>query len=99
MSPARRVPPNLFGVGVGLAGLGEVWRVAEHYGRVPAVVATVLAVLSGLAWLTVLLAYLRWVMADRLSLARDFADPALAPFLSLVLIVPIFLAVLGVERN
>src|SRR5579875_735263 len=96
MSPARRVAPNLFGVGFGLAGLGEVWRVAEHYGRGPAVVATVLAVLSGLAWLTVLLAYLRCVMADRRALARDFADPALAPFLSLALIIPMFLAVLGV---
>ncbi len=96
MSPARRVPPNFFGVGFGLAGLGEVWRVAGHYGRVPAVVATVLAVLSGLAWLAVLLAYLRYVMADRPALARDFADPALAPFLSLALIIPMFLAVLGV---
>jgi len=96
MSRARRVPPNFFGIGFGLAGLGEVWRVAEHYGPVPAVVATVLAVLSALAWLAVLLAYLRYVMADRLALARDFADPALAPFLALALIIPMFLAVLGV---
>lgn len=96
MSPARRVPPNFFGFGFGLAGLGEVWRVAEHYGHAPAVVATGLAVLSGLAWLAVLLAYLRYAMADRPALPRDFADPALAPFLSLALIIPMFLAVLGV---
>ena len=39
MSPARRIPPNFFGFGFGLAGLGETWRIAEHYGRAPASVA------------------------------------------------------------
>jgi hypothetical protein len=46
----------------------------------------VLAVLSALAWLTVLLAYLRFVIADRSALWRDLADPVMAPFLSLALI-------------
>ena len=96
MSPGRRVPPNFFGFGFGLAGLGEIWRVAEHYGRAPAVVATVLAAVSGLAWLAVLLVYLRYVMGGHPALSRDFTDPALAPFVSLAVIVPMFLAVLGV---
>jgi tellurite resistance protein len=95
MSPARAIPPNFFGFGFGLAGLGETWRIAEHYGHAPASVANVLAVLSALAWLTVLLAYLRYVIADRSALRRDLVDPVLAPFLSLALITPMFLAVLG----
>jgi tellurite resistance protein len=95
-SPARRVPPNFFGFGLGLAGLGETWRITEHYGRAPAGVADALAVLSALAWLTVLLAYLRVVIADRSALRRDLVDPVMAPFLSLALITPMFLAVLGV---
>ena len=94
-SPARGVPPNFFGFGFGLAGLGETWRIAGHYGHAPATVANALAVLSALAWLTVLLAYLRQAIADRSALRRDLADPVVAPFLSLALITPMFLAVLG----
>jgi tellurite resistance protein len=96
LSPARRISPNFFGVGFGLAGLGETWRIAGHYGHAPAGVATALAVLSALAWLTVLLAYLRQVIADRSAWPRDLVDPVMAPFLSLALITPMFLAVLGV---
>lgn len=55
-----------------------------------------LAVLSALAWLTMLLAYLRFVFADRSALWRDPVNPVVAPFLSLALITPMSLAVLGV---
>src|ERR1700759_1750057 len=96
MSPARGIPPTFFGFGFGLAGLGEPWRIAEHYGPAPASVANALAVLSALAWLTVLLAYLRYVIADRSAMRRDLVDPVVAPFLSLALITPMFLAVLGI---
>jgi tellurite resistance protein len=96
MRPTRGIPPNFFGFGFGLAGLGETWRIAGHYGHAPGGVANALAVLSALAWLTVLLAYLREVTADRSALRRDLVDPVMAPFLSLALITPMFLAVLGV---
>jgi tellurite resistance protein len=95
MSPARRVPPNFFGFGFGLAGLCETWRIAEQYGRTPGGVGDGLAVLSALAWLSVLLAYLRFVIAGRSAFRRDLADPVQAPFLSLALITPMLLAVLG----
>jgi tellurite resistance protein len=96
MDHVTPVPPNFFGFGFGLAGLGETWRITEHFGHAPAWVANALAVLSALAWLTVLLAYLRYVIADRSAVRRDLADPVLAPFLSLAIITPMFLAVLGV---
>jgi tellurite resistance protein len=96
LSPVRGIPPNFFGFGFGLAGLGETWRIAGRYGHAPAGVANALAVLSALAWLAVLLAYLRYVIADRSALRRDLVDPVMAPFLSLALITPMFLAVLGV---
>jgi tellurite resistance protein len=96
MSPARRVPPNFFGFGFGLAGLCETWRITEFYGHAPAGVGDALAVLSALAWLTVLLGYLRFVIADRPALRQDLADPVVAPFLSLAFITPMLLAVLGV---
>jgi tellurite resistance protein len=95
-SSGRRVPPHFFGFGFGLAGLSGTWRIAEHYGDAPAAVANASALLSVLAWLMVLLAYVRFLLADRSALRRDLVDPALAPFLSLVLITPMLLAVVGV---
>src|ERR1700754_4274358 len=95
-SSARRVPPHFFGFGFGLAGLSGTWRIAAHYGDAPAAVPNSLALLSVLVWLMVLLAYVRFTRTDRSALGRDLVDPALAPFLSLVLITPMLLAVVGV---
>lgn len=95
MTPARRIPPNFFGFGFGLAALCETWRIAEQYGSAPGAVGGGLAVLSALAWVSVLVAYLRFAAADRSAFPRDLADPVLAPFLSLALITPMLLAVLG----
>jgi tellurite resistance protein TehA-like permease len=93
--PARRVPPNFFGFRFGLAGLFETWRIPEQYGRAPEGVGDGLAALSALAWLSVLLAYLRFAVCDRSGFRRDLEDPVLAPFLSLALTTPMLLAVLG----
>jgi tellurite resistance protein len=95
VSPARRVPPNFFGFGFGLAGLGETWRIAEQFGGAPEGVGDGLAALSALAWLSVPLAYLRFAVSDRSAFRRDLADPVVAPFLSLALVTPMLLAVLG----
>jgi tellurite resistance protein len=95
VSPARRVPPNFFGFGFGLAGLCETWRIAEQFEGAPEGVGDGLAALSALAWLSVPLAYLRFAVSDRSAFRRDLADPVVAPFLSLALIRPMLLAVLG----
>lgn len=96
VSPAWRIPANFFAIGFGLAGLCVTWRITDHYGYAPAGVGDALAALSALAWLAVLLAYLRYAIADRAALRRDLADPVMAPFLSLALITPMLLAVVGV---
>jgi tellurite resistance protein len=95
MNPGRPVPPNLFGFGFGLAGLCETWRIAQFYGHAPAAVGDALAALSALTWLTVLLAYLGLLITDHSALRRDLADPVAGPFLSLAVITPMLLAVLG----
>jgi tellurite resistance protein len=95
MNHGRRVPPNMFGFGFGLAGLCETWRIAQAYGHAPAGVGDALAALSALTWLAVLLAYLRLLITDHSALRQDLADPVLGPFLSLAVITPMLLAVLG----
>ena len=94
--PARRIPPNFFGFAFGLAGLAEVWLLAAHQHRAPAVISAVLAGIAALVWLAVTVAYFRYLTADRLALWKDLRDPIVAPFLSLAVIAPMILAVVGV---
>jgi tellurite resistance protein len=65
------------------------------YGHAPAGVGDALLILSALAWLAVLAAYLRYLVADRAAFRRDLTDPIGAPFASLAVIVPMLLATDG----
>jgi tellurite resistance protein len=93
----KRIPPNYFGSCLGLAGLAEVWAIAADQHRVPPGVGTGLSVLAALVWLGVLIAYLlHLVLVDHKVLEQDLGNPVTGPFLSLALITPMLLAVLGI---
>jgi tellurite resistance protein len=89
MASPRRVPPNLFSIGFGLAGLAEAWRAAAPVLGTPAAVAYGLFALAAAAWLTLLVLYL--AQGPRRVLA-DFHDPVLGPFVSLAVITPMILS-------
>jgi tellurite resistance protein len=93
---ARRIPPNFFGFAFGLAGLAEVWLLAANQHRAPAVISAVLAAVACVVWLAVTVAYLNYLTSDRQALWKDLCDPVVAPFLSLAVIAPMILAVVGV---
>lgn len=93
----KRIPPNYFASGFGLAGLTEVWAIAADQHRVPPGVSTGLSVLAALVWLGVLIAYFaHLLLVDRKVLKQDLVNPVTGPFLSLALITPMLLAVLGI---
>jgi tellurite resistance protein len=72
-----RVPPNLFAIVLGIAGLAEAWHAAVPVlGRVQAV-PDVLNVLDAALWLVLVGAYL--AQGPRIVLA-DLRDPVLSPF-------------------
>ncbi|MEU2348745.1 hypothetical protein [Modestobacter sp. NPDC049651] len=96
---APRIPLNLFGIGFGLAGLGEAWTTLAAAGAAPALVGELVLLLSALAWLTVLVAYLRHVAGHRSVLVADLLDPVAAPFASLALITPMLLASVGLHPH
>jgi tellurite resistance protein len=79
----------------GLAGLAGSWLTLGGYGLVPRSVGDALLVVAALVWLTVLAAYLRYVLHDRRALARDLLDPVAGPFASLAVITPMLLAAEG----
>jgi tellurite resistance protein len=76
----RRVPPNLFAVPFGLAGLADAWSAARPVLPAPSAVAAAIDVAAALAWAVLVACYL--AQGTALSLA-DFRDKTLSPFLSL----------------
>jgi tellurite resistance protein len=95
MSVAR-IPPNIFGMGFGLAGLATAWRVGADFGVAPAAVSNVLTAAAALVWLTSCGLYLRYAVRTSGALAGDLADQTVGPFLSMTVITPVLLAADGI---
>jgi tellurite resistance protein len=74
-----RVPPNLFGIALGIAGLAQAWHAAVPVLGTPQVVPGALDVLAAALWLVLAGAYL--AQGPRIILA-DLRDPILSPFVS-----------------
>ncbi len=74
-----RVPPNLFAIVLGIAGLSQVWHVAVPVLGTPQAVPDALNVLDAALWLVLVGAYL--AQGRRIILA-DLRDPVLSPFVS-----------------
>ncbi|RKQ87054.1 tellurite resistance protein [Solirubrobacter pauli] len=91
----RTLPPNLFGIPFGLAGLAAAWHYAGVRDLAPTAVGDALALLGAVAWATITVAYARSLRRPA-ALAEDLRHPIAGPFLSLVLIAPLVLVVTGV---
>jgi len=84
-----RVPPNLFGIALGVAGLALAWHAAVPLLGIPQTVPDALDVLAAVLWLVLVGAYL--VQGPRIILA-DLRDPVLSPFVSASAITAMILA-------
>jgi tellurite resistance protein len=89
---ATRVPPNLFGVPFGLAGLGVVWSTMSKYDRAPHFVAEALFAASALVWLIMVAWYLQYGLAHRGTIRADLTDTIMSPFTAVSTIVPMLLS-------
>ena len=82
-SPGRRrlagprVPPNLFAIVLGIAGLSQAWHAAGPVLGTPQAVPDALSILDAALWLVLAGAYL--AQGPRIILA-DLRDPVLSPF-------------------
>ncbi len=84
-----RVPPNLFAVALGVAGLAEAWHAAVPLLGTPQAVPDALSILGGLLWLVLGGAYL--AQGPRVILA-DLHDPVLSPFVSVAALTAMILS-------
>jgi tellurite resistance protein len=88
--PSRpRVPPNLFGIAFGLAGLGEAWNAGRQTLGVSRAVPDAIFLLAAVAWLLLITGY---AAQGRGRVLADLRHPVLAPFVSLAVIIPMILA-------
>ncbi len=83
------MPPNVYSIAFGLAGLGEAWKAASQVLTIGAVVPNVIFVLAGGAWLVLTLWY---ASQGSRRLLSDLRDPVQSPFVSIAVIVPMLLA-------
>ncbi len=93
----RRVPPNIFGIGFGLAGLATIWRVGVKLDLAPVWLGNVLVIIAAAAWFASCVFYLRYALVARGAFASDIRDVIFAPFLALAVITPMVLVEDGIE--
>jgi tellurite resistance protein len=59
-----RVPAAMFGIVLGLAGLGSCWRLAHRVWGLPAAIGETLLALPSLVWLALIILYVgKWIAA------------------------------------
>jgi tellurite resistance protein len=91
--PQVGITPNMFGISFALAGLATCWGYAAMLGLAPALVADVLFLVTAAVWLVLVVGYLLQVPRRPGGWRRELTDPVLAPFVSLIPIVGMFLAI------
>lgn len=88
----------MFGIAYGLAGLAGCWGYAALLGFAPSIVADALCALAAAVWLVLLVSYVSQVPRRPGGWAAELADPVLGPFVALIPIVGMLLAV-GLMRH
>ena len=86
------IPANLSGVGFGLAGLAGCWRLATATAGAPAWVAAAISAGAAASWLLVGAAWLAQLLRRDATLAGELHDPLLGPFVSVIPITGMLLA-------
>jgi tellurite resistance protein len=84
-----RVPPNLFAIALGIAGLAQAWYAAVPLLGTPQAIPDALSILDAALWLVLAGAYL--AQGPRIVLA-DLRDPVLSPFVSASALTAVLLA-------
>ncbi len=90
--PRIVVPAGLFGIVLGLAGLGSSWRLAAHIWTVSPAIGETISLLAAAVWLVLIVLYIaKWIWLRSESLA-EFNHPVLCCFVG---IVPVTTALVG----
>jgi tellurite resistance protein len=79
-----RVPAALFGIVLGLAGLGNCWRLAHHLWDMPAFIGEIILALATITWALLIVLYIgKWVNAPAEARA-ELGHPVQCCFIGLI---------------
>src|SRR5512144_1870558 len=93
------VPASLFSIVLGVAGLGNGWRVAARLWGVPEWIGETVLALAAFVWFIVALFYAgKWLWAREQALA-EFRDPVQSCFVGLVGVATLLMAVVLAPRS
>jgi tellurite resistance protein len=87
------ITANMFGISYGLGGLATCWGYAALLKLAPALVADILFIITAAVWLVLVVGYLSQVPRRPGGWRAELADPVSAPFVSLIPIVGMLLAI------
>jgi tellurite resistance protein len=83
-SKLPRVPASLFGIVLGLAGLGNTWRTAHRVWRLPVSVGELLFASAAIVWAILLVLFgLKWLVASEDAKA-ELEHPVHSTYISLI---------------
>ena len=85
---SKRITPTLFGIPLGLAGLGGAWHATEPLLGTASAVPNAVYILAAGVWLGLVVAY---AAQGPRSILADLRDPVQTPFPSLAVITPMIL--------
>ncbi|MET8036828.1 TDT family transporter [Streptomyces sp. NPDC005345] len=88
----HRLPPNLYGISFGVAGLAQAWTLAHHSIDAPAWPGNVLWIGAAALWVLITATYVNNARQQG-RLRSELANPTTGPFVSLMAIVPMLLGV------
>jgi tellurite resistance protein len=80
----RSVPAAFFGIVLGLAGLGNVWRLGHVVWRLPAVVGEIIFAVAALVWVVLIVFYVRKWLSARASAIAELDHPVQCCFVGLI---------------
>jgi tellurite resistance protein len=91
--PQVGITPNMFGIAYGLGGLATCWGYAALLKLAPALVADILFIITAAVWLVLVVGYFSQVPRRPGGWRAELADPVSGPFVSLIPIVGMLLAI------
>jgi tellurite resistance protein len=92
------LPPNLFAIAMGLAGLAGVWQLAAKLDGLPLQISATLYLLTTVIYLGLLAAFVCKALFARQSMLADLTHPLFGPFHALLPLSGMLLA-LGLQPS
>ena len=87
------IPASFFGIVLGLAGLGNVWRQAHRVWDLPAIVGEILVFVAAAVWAVLLVLYLLKTLAAVHETLAELAHPVQCCFVGLIGVATMLVAI------